>query len=507
VGAVLYRLPGVGGARSIGGVRLPGTTIDQILQEVEAGKLHPVWLVSGDLVLAEPQAARLAAALAAKVGCEVERYRRPPRLATLLADLRTYSLFAPAKLILAVDSAILADRSAAADLIDQANEVLPLADPDAELGQAQREGASRLLQALHVFGLEPAAGEAREVIEALPKWALQGGRAYRKNRPNGRVAKEMRTLREGLEVLLAAALRTGLVGYAEGDLAEIAEIIEGGLPEGHALVLAEHSVAAEHPVVERLERLGVWVDVGKVEAGRGGEWEGIAALVEQLGRECEVTIARDALAELARRTLRQSGEWKNRGVDAESTARFASEYRKLAGLAGSGQITRQLVAETVEDRGEEDVWQILDAIGNGRGGEALARFQRLLAAADDAMMTRLSFFALLATFCRQLTAVAGMAELVGVPTGERNYTRFKNQWAPALQGELPDGGKNPLAGIHPYRLHRAYLAASRIAHEELARLPWLVLETEQRIKGDSSEADTAIAQLMARIVSFTSPSR
>ncbi|MCP4661542.1 MAG: hypothetical protein GY856_39580 [bacterium] len=459
--------------------------------------------MSGDLVLAEPQATRLAAALAAKGGCEVERYRRPPRLTTVLADLRTYSLFASAKVVLVVDSAVLADRSAAADLIDQANEILPLADPDAELGHAEREGASRLLQALRVFGLDPAAGEPHEVVTSLPKWAFQGGRAYRKRRPNGRPAKEMKALREGLGALLAAALRTGLVGFAEGDLAEIGEIIEGGLPDGHALVLAEHSVSTGHPVVERLEWLGTSVAVGKVEAGRGGEWQGIAPLAEELARECRVTIARDALAELARRTLRQSGEWKNRGVDAESTARFAGEYRKLASLAGSGQITRQLVAESVEDRGEEDVWQILDALGNGRGGEALGRFQRLLAAADDAVMTRLSFFALLATFCRQLTAVAGMAELIGVPTGERNYSRFKNQWAPALQGELPDGGKNPLAGIHPFRLHRAYLAASRMPHDELTQLPWLVLETERRIKGDSSEADTAIAQLMARIVTFT----
>lgn len=447
---------------------------------------------------------RLAAALAAKGGCEVERYRRPPQLASVLADLRTYSLFSSAKVVLVVDSAVLADRGAAADLIDQANEILPLADPDAELGHAEREGASRLLQALRVFGIDPVAGEPHEVVKGLPGWAFQGGGTYRKKRPNGRPAKEIKSLREGLGTLLAAALRTGLVGFAEGDLAEIGEILEGGLPEGHALVLAEHSVAADHPLVERLEWLGASLVVGRVEVGRGGEWEGIAPLAEQLARECGVTIARDALAELARRTLRQSGEWKSRGVDVESTARFAGEYRKLAGLVGRGQITKQQVVESVEDRGEEDVWQILDALGNGRGGEALGRFQRLLAAADDAMMTRLSFFALLAAFCRQLTAVAGMAELIGVPTGERNYHRFKNQWAPALQGELPGGGKNPLAGLHPYRLHRAYLAASRMPHDELVELPWLVLETEKRIKGDSSEADTAIAQLMARIVSFTS---
>ena len=211
-------------------------------------------------------------------------------------------------------------------------------------------------------------------------------------------------------------------------------------------------------------------------------------------------IARGAAEELARRTLRQSGGWGKRGVDAESTARFAGEYRKLAHQAGGGKITRRMVAESVEDRGEEDVWQILDAIGGGRATEALARYRRYLAGADDAMSARLSFFGLLAGFCRHLTAVAGVARLRGVPSGVANYNQFKSRWAPRLTGELEDG-KNPLAGLHPFRLHRAYLAASRMDRGVLERLPWLVLETEWRLKGESAEADVALADFMARLAS------
>ncbi len=156
--------------------------------------------------------------------------------------------------------------------------------------------------------------------------------------------------------------------------------------------------------------------------------------------------------------------------------------------------------ESVEDRGEEDVWQILDAVGNGRGGEAVARYRRLLAAADDAISARLSFFGLLASFCRQLTAVAGVAKVQRVPSGVRNYNQFKSRWAPRLQADLEEG-KNPLSGLHPFRLHRAYLAASRIERGLLARLPALVFETETQIKGESSEPDVAIAQLIARLAS------
>ena len=132
--------------------------------------------------------------------------------------------------------------------------------------------------------------------------------------------------------------------------------------------------------------------------------------------------------------------------------------------------------------------------------EALVRFGDDVGVADDVMATRLSFFSLFAGFCRQLTAVAGMARQARVPAGVRNYNQFKSRWAPALQGDLPHGGKNPLAGLHPYRLHKAYLAASQIKREELPLLPWRALETELRIKGDTTQADAAVTALITHLV-------
>ena len=462
-----------------------------MLAAVAGGDTSPLYVVGGDLVVAEARAEKLAAALAELSGCAVESRRRPAGLGEILQNLRTFSLFDAAKVVLVVDSAIFADRQAAAELIDQAAQAQPAAG---ELDTAGREGASRLLQALRVFGIDAAAHPV-EAIGSLPKWALEGGTARRKKHRK-RTAKQIAALRDDLAKLLEAARDAGLEGHAEGDLAELGAIVAKGLPEGHALVLAENAVAADHPVIQALAGRGAYLDLGKVSAGRDGAWQGLKVLTDQLAEETSVPIAADAAGELARRTLRQTGGWGKRDVDAESTARFAGEYRKLASLARGGKITRRQVAETVEDRGEEDVWQILDAIGEGRGGEAVARYQRLLAAADDAISARLSFFGLLAGFCRHLTAVAGIARLRRIPAGLRNYNQFKSRCVPKLQAELDDG-KNPLAGLHPFRLHRAYLAASRMDRDLLARLPALVFETETRIKGESSEPDAAVAQLMA----------
>src|SRR6185503_14927760 len=109
----------------------------------------------------------------------------------------------------------------------------------------------------------------------------------------------------------------------------------------------------------------------------------VDAVAAQLESEMGVGIRRDALAELARRTLRQE-ERGGGGVAASSTARLAAEYRKLADLAGGGTIELASVREVVEDRGEEDTFQLLDALAEGRGGEVLTRLERMIAGSDDA---------------------------------------------------------------------------------------------------------------------------
>jgi hypothetical protein len=98
--------------------------------------------------------------------------------------------------------------------------------------------------------------------------------------------------------------------------------------------------------------------------------------------------------------------------------------------------------------------------------------------------------------------------VAGVRPGESHYPRFKDRLAPALQvKELPGGGKNPIAGLHPYRLHRAYLAAGRIDPRLIARLPALVLDAELQIKGESGDPDTAIAHLVAQLAGAPAPGR
>jgi hypothetical protein len=479
--------------------------LEDLVGGVAGGSVEPVYLIHGDLVLAEPAGERLAAALAETAGCRVVTHRRPPHLTEILDDLRTFSLFDSAKVVLAIDTAALADRRAAADLVDAAAEVLPVTGAADEPAPRDREAASRLLQALRLFDLDPRQGSPESLLEGLPAWVLQGGEAFRRGRNGrGRGKRQVEDLRKDLEALLELAQAAGLTGRGGSDLAELSVALSEGLPERHSLLLVERSVAEDHPLVETLRRRGVVLAVGAVAEGRGG-WQGLERMAEEMERQTGVSMTRDGLAELARRTLRKDrersgGPRSSTGVDAASTARLAGEYRKLAHLAqgaGRERIDRSLVEQGVEDRGQEDVFKLLDAVGAGRGDEALARLRRLLGSAEDPLAARLTFFALFASFCRPLTATTGLMRRLRVPPGAR-YPAFKSRWAPRLQGEL-DGVESPLAGIHPYALHRVYLAASNIDPRQAAKLPAWVLETELRIKGDSGEPDAALAHLVTRV--------
>jgi hypothetical protein len=311
--------------------------------------------------------------------------------------------------------------------------------------------------------------------------------------------KQAAELRRELAVLLTAARADELYGAASEEASDLAQTLAQGLPSCHALVLAERYAALDHPVVTSLTERGAVLAVGRVESGRGG-WQGLDELAAELLRQTGVGITPDALAELARRTLRQEGDGRGKpGVGADSTARLAGEYHKLANLAAGGRIDRRLVEQSVEDRGEEDVWQVLDAVAAGRARDALDRLRRLIEGAPDQGAERLSFFGLLAAFCRQLVAVRGMMQVARVGAGEASYPRFKDRLAPALQGEAPELDKNPLAGLHPYRLHRVYLAASRLSDAFLAKLPAEVLDTELQLKGEAQDPDVALARFVVTL--------
>ncbi len=476
--------------------------IDAAVERIEGGDGQPLYLVIGEQVLADSAAGRIASALAGASGCGVVAWKRPAELRPILADLSTYSLFDSAKVSLVCDSAIFADRTAAADLIDEAEAGLPASAGDA-LSSAQKEAAGRLLQALRLFGVAADAAAPEETVSSLPAWALQGGSRVRRRNRRGRTKKQCGDLARDLASLLAAARAEGLSGWSEGDLAELGRAADGGLPEGHAIVFAERTADSAHPLVKRLFERKAAFQVGALEFDRRGAVGGLDAVVSELARETGIGIDRGAAQELARRTLRKSSSRGEAGVEADSAARFAAEYRKIAETVrnGAGRVDLATVKEMVVDRGDQDVWKLLDAIAEQRPTDALRQLRRHLDSAPERIPARLSFFALLAGFCEQLAAAHGLIAALDLPA-ERSFNRFKARVLPKLSAEAPGGKAHPLLRIHPFRLYRIFQAASARGPEsdrKMAELPWKVLETEVRLKGGSADGDAALEALVVTV--------
>ena len=477
--------------------------IDAAVERIEGDDRQPLYLVIGEEVQAIREGTRIAEALASAAGCEVtvRNGASGAELGSILADLFTYSLFEPAKIALVSGSAEFADKDAAAGLIDEAAQVLDdegrLVHGGGEpLPAAERTAAGRLLQVLRLFGVDPMAGAAEEVVAALPDSTFSGGKNYRKGGRRGRLKKQKAELKKGLTALLEAARAEDLSGWSDGNLAELDRVAEGGLPEGHALVLADRSVDRDHPIVRRLFERKAAFAFDTLGLDRQGKPTGLDPIVAELARETGVSIDRMAAAELARRTLRTEG-WGAGEVDEASAARFAAEYRKIAaGMPeGSRRIDRAAVVEMVTDRGEEDVWKIISAIEERSPGEGLALMRRYFDGARDRQGERFRFLSVLAGRCEQLIAVHGIAMAHRLPE-QQHFNGFRARVLPKLMAEWPGAVRKPA----PYGLFRIYQAAmarrSPEAVAEVAELPWRVLETEMRLRGGSADGDTALEALV-----------
>lgn len=455
---------------------------DRLLTAEASSQLH---LVVGNLTLAEPKARDLAQRLAGEDEYTIARHRES--LAGVLDDLETYSLFGEAKVVVAIDTALLADKGAAAALVDAALDD-PVSDPGDELNRRQRWCATRLLTVLKLFGAEPYDGSPGAVVDRLPEPALKGA--------SGRLgAARVAERREQLARLLEAAREQDISAASEAVGERLIDALESGFPERHHLILVESLVAPDHPLVERLRERNALVAVGDISAERGGGWAGVDRLAQTLAEETGVDAESDAIRELAERTLKRKPRDRSGVVDDSSAERFAAEYRKLATLA-EGRIGLADVERNVTDRGDQDVFQILDAVGEGDVGAALHRFARYQDAASDPIAARLSFFSQLATFCRHLVWIDARLSETGLERGVSHYPQFKQRLASKLGAA---GGVGELSGLHPFRLHKAYLAASRLRPGLAASLPASLLTAEQRVKGDSRSPDLAVEALLAEV--------
>jgi len=173
---------------------------------------------------------------------------------------------------------------------------------------------------------------------------------------------------------------------------------------------------------------------------------------------------------------------------------------------GSRPIDRATVEEFVVDRGEENVWDVINAIEDQRLDRALALLRRYLDSSNDRARTRFSFLSLLAGRCQQLIVVHGVAMTQSLPDVS-SFAAFRSRVLRQLTAEMPPAARK----TKPYPLFRIYRAAMARSSPEmttaLADLPWRILETEVRLRDGASDGDLALEALVGVVAGGGARSR
>ena len=104
-----------------------------------------------------------------------------------------------------------------------------------------------------------------------------------------------------------------------------------------------------------------------------------------------------------------------------------NELAKVALLAGDGPIQKQHVLDAAADLADEPVWDLTDAIGEGRAGDALGVLAKVLAAGAPAPVV----LGTLAGHFRKLVRVRNGAPVAAAPFVQRKLESQARRYAPA----------------------------------------------------------------------------
>jgi DNA polymerase III subunit delta len=157
--------------------------------------------------------------------------------------------------------------------------------------------------------------------------------------------------------------------------------------------------------------------------------------------ECEAPRAAREIAAFARAEAERQGVALERGADAALAERIGPqlqllrmEIAKLALLAGPGAaVSRAHVGVGTALAAEEPIWDLTDAIGEGRTADALRVLARLLGAGEPPPV----LLGALVSHFRRLVRVASGAEVAGPPFVRKKLaSQAKRYWAARLRAAL-----------------------------------------------------------------------
>lgn len=377
--------------------------------------------------------------------------------------------------------------------------VLLVASPDDFLLEEARQAATREL-----LGAMPEAE-----VETLPEGTAAADLALLVRSPSLFVSQRILAVPDAQRWLAARGRGRSVPKPAE-DPGPLVEVLEAGLPEGTALLLAaEMRARPAGELAEAVERLGRVQWIALPEPPK--PWEEAVLSADQ------VRLLRGVLERAAAGATFEGGA-ERLLMDRLGFAprQLAQEAQKLAAAAGGGVVTEELVRRLTfpPERSLDLVLDSLEAGEPGRMLELVEAAERGVAVRDwrgrrlagDDLATSLA--ASTARYLEQMLYLRLLAEENGMGeeldprrTAERGWygRHFKGDLGPRLVELISDDPGSPFvrrdgksSKISLWQLHRLFRAASRFPEELLRRALVLSGEVERATRGHGAlEAVTA----------------
>jgi DNA polymerase-3 subunit delta len=418
--------------------------MDEVLAEVKAGKVAPLYLLWGEEYLVRKGADELVKALVpdASMGLNfaVLDAASPREVAQ---ELATLPLFPGRKVVLVRDPEFLAPKKGRGDALGKARE--------AWKAGKRKEGARRLLALAARAGwgvdqLDPSAPGAPSVEQWKEELDVDLAEA------------DVTFLKEA-----AAFCRDERITAPEGDASALLELFQKGLPRGHALVLAASDVDAKSPLLKLAKDDGRLVE--RKVAARHKDLD-LSEIAQEFLAPFKKKLGRGALEQLKERI-------------GGNIRLLQSELEKLAVYAEGATIEAADVALLVHHAREEEYFELSEALQK-------RDLKGALGYAEDAMGQGTHALQLLGAVASIVRGLLENHERLGQyakGSPPRSFDEFKSRIFPKIEQEAKSAkGRAP----HPYAAFLSMQAAARYERRELLRALVACAEADLELKSSAS---------------------
>jgi DNA polymerase-3 subunit delta len=444
----------------------------EVLEEIEAGRLVPVYLLFGDSYLVSSALTELTEHL-------IPEAQRSTNLQVvdgaqadfraILDGLNTFALFSGRKVAVVLSSRILSSRTDLPGLFARTRAAYEAGTLDV--------AARSLLEALAYAGWsldDVASGAWREISTHLWRQTFAVD-------PDGPDAA-------WVDTVVAHAMSKGMALPERRDEAALLEAaLRRGFPPNHSLVITTDAVDKRRSLYRLIVETGVAIDFtlasGTGKEARSQQDAVIKGIVRETLTPAGKTIEPDALALLIERV--GSNLWA-----------LSNQLQQLISFVGpESTIHREHVETMSQHVREEALYELTGAVTSGDCARALAHLSRLL----DQGYHGLQILAALTNEIRRLVSARDLIDthLEGRLDPRTSYGAFQKTVYPLLKAGLESG--STLKSMHPFALHKTMVRTAATSMEELNRSLQHLFAAELALKSTGVSPRTALEGVILRI--------